>query len=205
MVKDQSVDEATRIFDDAVQALVGPRTKRVRTDDGRIVIATAPSIYREMQESTAGQMGSALGGSARSLPPVWVACLDWLNEVERTVREWVGHRTVPEGLTEVTLWTWTPEQVPIVLAWAEKVDRWARTAEQLLDARSRFPVEAPCPECGVERVTVTTDDGTPGTRPALAVSTVGARCDACETWWGRDQLFALAEQIGAAALEGIAS
>lgn len=197
-----TTSEATRILDDAMNALLGPRTKRVRTDDGRVIVATAPSIYTEMRDSTAGQMGTRVGGKARSLPPAWVGCLDWLVKVETVVREWSGVRDVAAGFDLIGNRVWVPEDVPAVLAMAVEIGDWVADAERLLDARAQFPVTGACPECGVERVAVSTDDGGTGWRPALLVSVAGGKCEACGHWWAADELADLAAAVGAVSMVG---
>lgn len=192
--------EAVRMLDDAVTALLGPRTRRIVTDEGRVVIATAPSIYTEMQESTAGQTGTGLGSAHRSLPPVWLGCVDWLRKLDHTVQEWVGMRTVPDALAEVLRWSWTPEQVPIVLLWAQTIREAVQEAEQLLDSRHDFPLSAPCPICEAVKVEAVDDCGDAVHRPAVRVSMAGAKCQGCGHRWGPDELLTLAAAVGAGPL-----
>ncbi|MDV8024961.1 hypothetical protein [Rhodococcus sp. IEGM 1330] len=183
---------ATHALEDAIHRLIGPR---------RGVVANAvhigPSLYANMRSDIAGQQGTGLGNAARSLPPAWLAAIDWLHDVERTVHGWWidTDASTESRLDSLSRWQWQKADLVQVEDMTARVAEWVRRAERLLDARASFPVTGNCPECHVA-VTKSIDAcGETVRSPVLRASVSGAHCQACDASWPADQLWALADLV----------
>lgn len=194
-----------RLFEDAAYRLTGTRTKLIVDDLGNRVVATASSLYAEMEENIAGQQGTSFGGVARSMPPCWLDGVDWMMRVDRTVAGWVYdlEGNTFDKLTFLLAWTFTPEESTKLAGWGADLLGFVESAEALLDARRSFGVSAPCPECHTPEVARPDERGDMVRRPALQVSSRGAKCLSCGARWDAENLLVLAREIACAHLDGI--
>ena len=202
---DESLHAARRAFDDAVQLLTGPRIDIKIDDTGNRIVCTSGSLYAEMTENLAGQQGTAHGGVARSLPPVWVDGLDWIVLVDNTVTAWApgSDGGTATRLAYLADWSWRPQDAVWLQAAAMEIRTWVESAEELIAGRNRFTLAAACPACGETHVTRTDADGEHVRTPVLQVSRSGASCAACGHEWGLDRLMWLARTLGCDPLDGI--
>ncbi|WP_430332729.1 DUF7341 domain-containing protein [Rhodococcus sp. ACT016] len=196
---------AWRAFDDAVATLTGPRHQIRSDDDGNRLVATAGSLYDEMQDNLSGQQGTAFGGVARSMPPLWVDGVDWLRRVDDTVAVWApgATGTTSDKLTYLLGWTWQPADYLWLSTAAAEIQTWVVDAEELIAGRGRFTVSAACPACGESEIVRVDNDGEHVRGPVLQVSMAGASCLACHHEWGLEYALALAKTIGCDPLDGI--
>jgi len=195
-------------LDDAVQDLIGVRhgTITVDTPGGGTTIRAVyrDSVYTEMVAALPGGQGTQLGSTARSMPPLWVDGLIWLNEVHATIDVWVrtyqlrADLTVTEQLDALTALTWRPQDVPLVQDHADSIRRWVRTATSLIDGEEQRKMElcAPCPQCET-RFTYRKDSGGDLVRlAALSMTVKGCVCLVCHAEWGPQLYEHLAAVLG---------
>ncbi|QDP09767.1 hypothetical protein FNU77_08580 [Prescottella equi] len=201
---DDHLRASWREFDDAVAALTGPRHQIRVDDDGNRLVCTAGSLYDEMQDNLAGQQGTAFGGVARSMPPLWVDGVDWLRRVDDTVTIWApgATGTTHDKLTYLLGWSWMPADFLWLRTAATEIQSWVVDAEDLIAGRGRFSVSAACPACGESEIVRVVDDEHVRT-PVLQVSMKGASCLACHHEWGIEYALALARTLGCDPLDGI--
>jgi len=195
-------------LDDAVQDLIGVRhgTITVDTPSGGTTIRAVyrDSVYTEMVAALPGGQGTQLGSTARSMPPLWVDGLIWLNDVHATIDVWVhtyqlrADLTVTEQLDALTALTWRPQDVPLVQDHADTIRRWVRTATTLIDGEEQRKMElcAPCPQCET-RFTYRKDSGGDVVRlAALSMTVKGCVCLVCHAEWGPQLYEHLAAVLG---------
>ncbi len=194
-------------LDDAVQDLIGVRhgTITVDTPTGTTIRAVyRDSVYTEMVAALPGGQGTQLGSTARSMPPLWVDGLIWLNDVHATIDVWVRtyqlrtDLTVTEQLDALTALTWRPQDVPLVQDHADSIRRWVRTATTLIDGEEQRKMElcAPCPQCET-RFTYRKDSGGDVVRlAALSMTVKGCVCLVCHAEWGPQLYEHLAAVLG---------
>lgn len=196
---------ARHVLDGAVTALIGPRRRVHLGDNGQRLIATAPSVYQEIRDNLAGQQGTAFGGVARSMPPLWVDGVDWLRRVDDTVTVWAPDATgaTHDKLTYLLGWSWMPADFLWLSTAASEIQTWIVDAEDLIAGRGRFTVSAPCPACGETEIVRIDADGEHVRAPVLQVSMKGTSCLACHHEWGIEYALALARTLGCDPLDGI--
>ncbi len=196
-------------LDDAVQDLIGVRhgTITVDTPNGATIRAVyRDSVYTEMVAALPGGQGTQLGSTARSMPPLRVDALDWLNEVHATIGDWVrtyqlrADFTVTEQLDALTALTWRPQDVPMIQDHADNIRRWVRTATTLIDGEEQRKMElvSPCPACGVRTVYRKDSCGDTVRQAALSLTTTGCVCLACRHDWAPQYFQHLAAVLGCA-------
>lgn len=172
--------------DASVDSLTAPKMQRNTTEAGVTRTVTRASLYVEMSESLQAARGTAFGGSARSLPPVWLDGLDWIRTVDNTVRSWwpAAELTTVERLDEVTQAAWRPQDTGDVVRYAKKIEQWVKSGQALLgEAEDSFDLRAACPACS-ERWIVRTDALGEHLRvPVLTVTALGCSCQACGHHW----------------------
>jgi len=194
-------------LDDAVQDLIGVRhgTITVDTPTGTTIRAVyRDSVYTEMLAALPGGQGTQLGSTARSMPPLWVDGLIWLNDVHATIDVWVHtyqlrtDLTVTEQLDALTALTWRPQDVPLVQDHADTIRRWVRNGTTLIDGEEQRKMElcAPCPQCET-RFTYRKDSGGDLVRlAALSMTVKGCVCLVCHAEWGPQLYEHLAAVLG---------
>ncbi len=194
-------------LDDAVQDLIGVRhgTITVDTPTGTTIRAVyRDSVYTEMVAALPGGQGTQLGSTARSMPPLWVDGLIWLNDVHATIDVWVhtyqlrADLTVTEQLDALTALTWRPQDVPLVQDHADTIRRWVRNGTTLIDGEEQRKMElcAPCPQCET-RFTYRKDSGGDVVRlAALSMTVKGCVCLVCHAEWGPQLYEHLAAVLG---------
>jgi len=195
-------------LDDAVQDLIGVRhgTITVDTPGGGTTIRAVyrDSVYTEMVAALPGGQGTQLGSTARSMPPLWVDGLIWLNDVHATIDVWVHtyqlgtDLTVTEQLDALTALTWRPQDVSLVQDHADTIRRWVRNATTLIDGEEQRKMElcAPCPQCET-RFTYRKDSGGDLVRlAALSMTVKGCVCLVCHAEWGPQLYEHLAAVLG---------
>ncbi|QXW04025.1 DUF7341 domain-containing protein [Rhodococcus globerulus] len=195
---------ALRHLDDAISALTAPKV-RTHKAAGRTRVITKPSIYAEMLENIRGQQGTSFGGVARSMPPLWVDGVDWINKVDSTVQGWWpstgGTLSRLEAFHKAS---WRPQDTNFLDGASEMINDWVTAAESLLDGgRDHFTLNAPCPTCGEAWVYRKDALGENVRAPALNVSNMGCNCLACGHHWGFEYFTHLAKVIDCAPLEGV--
>jgi len=195
-------------LDDAVQDLIGVRhgTITVDTPGGGTTIRAVyrDSVYTEMVAALPGGQGTQLGSTARSMPPLWVDGLIWLNEVHATIDVWVHtyqlgtDLTVTEQLDALTALTWRPQDVPLVQDHADSIRRWVRNGTTLIDGEEQRKMElvSPCPACGVRTVYRKDSGGDTVRQAALSLTTTGCVCLACRHDWAPQYFQHLAAVLG---------
>ncbi|MET8314828.1 hypothetical protein ABZU78_11975 [Rhodococcus erythropolis] len=197
---------ALRNLDDAISSLVAPKVRTHRAE-GISRIITKPSIYSEMVENTQGQQGTSHGGVARSMPPLWVDGVDWINKVDSTVHQWWPETgNTLSRLEALNKASWRPQDSNFLDDVSKMINDWVSTAESLLDGgRDHFTLTAPCPACG-EKWTYRRDALGENVRvPVLNVSNMGCSCQACGHHWGFEYFTHLAKVIDCTPLEGVIS
>lgn len=203
----ETVAFTTTQFHDAINALVGMRKGTIHTDHGRR-IGVRDSRYTEITADIRGQQGTELGGVARSMPPLWVDAIDWLNKVDTTVAEWIGENgtgSTPDRLYSLTEKTWRPQDVPMLQRMTDNIDRWCKRADVLLDppAKHQWELAASCPACDTKTVHRPDAGGEWVRQAALAVNEDGCVCLSCDTRWSPDYFKFLAAAIGCPLPEGV--
>jgi hypothetical protein len=203
----QSVGYTTTEFHDAVHDLVGMRKGSIDTDSGRRV-GVRDSRYAEMTADIKGQQGTDLGGVARSMPPLWVDAVDWLEKVDTAVADWVGEfgrASTPDRLYSLSERTWRPQDVPMLQRMTENILRWCKKADFLLDPpeRHQWELVAPCPACESQTVYRPDSGGEWVRQAALAVNEEGCVCLSCDAKWSPDYFRFLASAIGCPLPEGV--
>lgn len=196
--EDMYLPGALQKLDDAIQGLTAPQTRVHRTDTTSQIV-TKPSVYSEMLESVQGAQGSALGGVARSMPPVWVDGVDWINKVDKAVRDWWPAQADTIGrLEQMVAAAWRPQDTEFLQHTADTIMKWTADAEALLDGGwATFSLTAPCPTCGEQWVYRKDALGENVRTPALTVTSAGCSCLACAHHWGVEYFGHLAKVIGA--------
>lgn len=195
-------------LDDAVQDLIGVRHGTITVDTPNGGTTTRPvyrdSVYTEMVAALPGDQGTQLGSAARSMPPLRVDALDWLNDVHATVDLWVdiyelhSYETVTEQLDALTGLTWRPQDVQLVHDLVFMIRRWVRTATSLIDGEEQRKMElcAPCPACGTKTVYRKDSGGDTVRQAALSLTTTGCVCLACRHDWAPQYFQHLAAVLG---------
>ncbi|MDJ0403995.1 hypothetical protein QNA23_10920 [Rhodococcus erythropolis] len=203
----ERLDAALRAFDDAAHALIGPRFQVRIAPDGRRIVMTAPSVYDEMTAEMAGRQGTAFGGVARSLPPLWVDGVDFFREVDGEVAAWAPGELggTPARLNYLLGWAWTPLDVVQLDTYSAYLMRWVSLASELIEGRGAFPLAAPCPKCQASEVVHVDNAGEHVRKPALEVSMRGAECHVCGEVWEPRNLTLLAAALRCAPLAGVVS
>lgn len=188
MVERAEFLDVWRRFETVVADIAVDRT--LVTDGGQYV--SGPSMYQEVRNNLAGEQGARKGGAAaRSMPPLWVAGLDWLESVDKVARR-LGYGQ----LIEVLDGRWAPEQVgELDQAEGELRSLHARGG-LLLASRTSFEVDAPCPACEVRTLRRADDAGDEIAVKSLVVSLGGGMCRACGMSWAPEELYGLAEMVG---------
>ena len=200
----ENLPEALRNLNTAVNALVAPQAQTIATDDGPRIV-TKPSIYTEMVESTQAARGTALGGAARSLPPIWIDGCDWLRKVDDTVKAWwpAAKAGTVERLDALTGASWRPQDSQYLEQVAAAITGWVTEADALLDGRTHFSLDAPCPACGEKWITNVDALGEHVRAAALNVTSMGCSCAACGHHWGLEYFMHLAKVIDCTPIEGV--
>ena len=195
---------ALRHLDDAISALTAPKA-RAHNAAGRSRIITKPSIYAEMLENLQGQQGTSFGGVARSMPPLWVDGVDWINKVDSTVHQWWPEQgDTLSRLEAFNRASWRPQDTNFLDGAASMINNWVSAAESLLDGgRDHFTLNAACPACAEHWVYRKDALGENVRVPALNVSNMGCSCQACGHHWGFEYFTHLAKVIDCAPLEGV--
>lgn len=205
--RNQTVGYTTTEFHDAVHDLVGMRTGTVETETGNRV-GVRDSRYTEIMADIQGQQGTAFGGVARSMPPLWVDAVDWLKTVDATVAEWSGDHgraSTPDRLFSLSELSWRPQDVPLLQRMTESILRWCKKADVLLDPpeKHQWELVAPCPACDAKTVHRPDSGGEWVRQAALTVNADGCVCLACETKWSPIYFQFLARTIGCDLPEGV--
>lgn len=197
---------ALQELDDAIHRMTAPHTRVHRTDTTSKIISK-PSLYAEMLASVQGAQGSALGGVARSMPPVWLDGVDWIKKVDSSVKEWWPSKgNTVSRLEELVKAGWRPQDTEQVQHMADSLTRWALEAESLLDGgRDSFALSAPCPACGESWVYKRDALGENVRVATLTVTGLGCNCLSCGHHWGMEYFTHLAAVIDCAPLEGVVS
>lgn len=202
--QDEYLPSALRNLDDAISSLTAPKVRTHKTE-GISRIITKPSIYAEMLDNIQGQQGTSFGGVARSMPPLWVDGVDWINKVDSTVQEWWP--STGDTLSRLEAFhkaSWRPQDSNFLDGASEMINDWVTAAESLLDGgRDHFTLNAPCPTCGEAWVYRKDALGENVRAPALNVSNMGCNCLACGHHWGFEYFTHLAKVIDCAPLEGV--
>ena len=203
----ETVAYTTTGFHDAINDLVGMRKGTIHTDHGRR-IGVRDSRYTEMTADIRGQQGTDLGGVARSMPPLWVDAIDWLNKVDNTVAEWIGENgtgSTPDRLYSLSERTWRPQDVSMLKRMTDTIERWCNRADVLLDPpdKHQWELVAPCPACDAKTVHRPDSGGEWVRQAALAVNEDGCVCLSCDARWSPDYFKFLAAAIGCPLPEGV--
>lgn len=188
---DEHLHAAITELDTATQRLIGPRTGH----GGH----WAPSIWTQMNEAIdeAGQAGRA--GSRNPAIPINLDITDWIHTIEKTTRQWAGHRDDPHHIlnTQCDHRHWRPQDAAEIRNRANTIHTWCRTAEEILAPRSTMDVVGACPECQTATVWRPNQFGENCKTAALKLNTDGCVCLHCGTRWDRDAIGLLATILGA--------
>ncbi len=207
-VEHEHVSYAKSMLLDAIDALIGLQRTTVTTDAGTRIVAL-PSKYSEMRASVEGAQGTAFGGVARSMPPLWVGAVDWLTMVDAEVREWTPNsprgRDTFDRLHDLGEYAWRPQDTEIMQHYSGVLQAWAKLAHELLnpDETHRWELTAACPACGVKTVHRKDSGGEYVSQAALQVTADGCICTACKTAWGPQYFTHLAAVLGCTTPEGV--
>lgn len=190
---------------------VGLLGKRVDDLVGPSVLATGlpgPSVYDQVVEClpTGGVWSKGKGNNRRSIPPVWVSGMAWVEDMDGHSVGWTtptpwGAR-YPGGLHDPAplrlLWLSEqhprPQDVAVVRRWVAVLDSLFASAVKLLDP-VRFTIAAPCPECGASSVDLPDDLGEMVAHPSLRVRSESADCGACGAIWRGGEVLDLAAAV----------
>ena len=119
-----------------------------------------------------------------STAPLWVSGLDWIREVELTVRGWLPKEQgdTLDLLRALPKQKWTPAQADAVDEIVRTIRRWIRSAKRLLSTESEMEFRQPCPSCG-ERYRYRHEAGEDIKMPVVTVTTTEVVCSACDSEW----------------------
>ncbi|WP_052061926.1 DUF7341 domain-containing protein [Rhodococcoides fascians] len=203
----EHVSYAATVFTEAVDDLIGLQRTTVTTDSGPRIVAL-PSRYAEIVSSIAGAQGTAFGGVARSMPPLWVDAVDWLTLVDGEVREWTPHSLATDTvvrLRDLVEHPWRPQDVDLLQHYTQTLQIWTRRAHDLLnpDETHRWELTAACPACNVKTVHRKDSAGDYVRQAALQITADGCKCTACHTTWGPQYFTHLAAVLGCTTPEGV--
>ncbi|QWS68241.1 ribbon-helix-helix DNA binding domain protein [Gordonia phage VanLee] len=194
----------------AVHRLIDPRLRlRSYREAGSIdlkrEVHQIPSILEEVRLSLGGlEEGVSGAGTARSVPPLWMDALRWLNEIDYESRSWCRHHgiTARPGARAATVLgalaahKFRPQDERKVVNYTSHVTRWASEGVRLLGG-ARFGLrDTACPDCGTRTVRRQNAEGEWGTTEALEVSVEGARCLSCHRHWDASSFEHLGRILG---------
>lgn len=192
-------------FDDAVQDLVGVRSTVIE-QAGKQRHVILPSLYDELEESRhdGAQPGAVTSRPVHeSKPPMNLAPVSLLHEIDKRVREWWPHTPADDSGRAVTVrrlhalvdYRWAPEDVAALRSMTRQVEAWTQRVRDQLDRGHRWTLKAACPVCGEEWFVVDRG-GEQVVKPALTVTIDGGLCGACGATWGKDELALLGQLVG---------
>lgn len=192
---------------DAIDGLIGLQRQTVTTDAGTRIVAL-PSKYTEMWASIEGAQGTAFGGVARSMPPLWVDAIDWITKVDTEVKDWTPNtqgRDTFGRLHDLADHPWRPQDTELMQHYTSRLDAFTKRAHELLnpDETHRWELTAACPACGVKTVHRKDSAGEYVRQAALQVTADGCICTACRTQWGPAYFTHLAAVLGCTTPEGV--
>jgi hypothetical protein len=211
--QDGNLPAAKRALEDAVAALIDPRSQLV---DGRL--EWTDSLYVQLQESLPGNQGTG-EGTARSLPPLWADAMDTLMQIDSTVSAWQKDPGVFDGdlshdrpptpetvrrLRLIIARSWRPQDTRSMEQIAGVVKEWVADIEALFinePVRALWAAEgggfAACPHCGKTMAKKRDRCGEMVQYPALQVCADGStRCGGCKTVWGPEQAMWVCRMLG---------
>ncbi|NIL77625.1 hypothetical protein RhoFasB10_03772 [Rhodococcus sp. B10] len=187
---------AITALDDAIHDLIKVQT--MRDADGQVY--TAPNLYVQLKTALHGQQSGEGKSAFRSRPSVWIAGLDLVERIERTVAEWAApHRGHTLSLlADLPHMGWRPQDSSELQKWALTIRGWVKTINNLLDGVSEVEVTGACPQCEAKTVWRRDDLDENVKQPALLVTAQEARCLSCGTVWPPTSFELLAAAIGCA-------
>ena len=180
MTNPETLSDFVNQMDDAVHDLTSPRHEVVQ---GHIV--SELSLLDEIAESVHGAYNAVDSRKAfKSTAPLWVSGLDWIREVELTVRGWLPQEPgdTLDLLRALPKQKWTPAQADAVDEIVRTIRRWIRSAKRLLSTESEMEFRQPCPTCG-ERYRYRHEAGEDIKMPVVTVTTTEVVCSACDSEW----------------------
>jgi hypothetical protein len=210
-----------------VDRLTRPTPQVIDTDDGLKRVKQDGLLQQLRQAVFSGLEGTGGSSAFGSKPPLDAGAADLLNLIDTqaaTVLRAVDPKPTPMGETEVYVRLWAAQArddqmfrigIPATSISGEVfsellditayrlVTLWVTKIEAFFDPPALGEITAPCPECGVERITRIID-GTPVHPWALNLrrdrrtgNTIDAVCLNCGREWQRTDLMRLAALVGA--------
>lgn len=173
----EKVTHAVNLLDQAVTALVGPRSDWI---GGKYV--TRPSRYTELRDNLAGQQGSH-GAHARSMPVLWIDAMRLLMEIDETVAQWAKGSGTADRLTKACEASWRPQDLWLIAAYTKACLVWNAHIDELLDPKRVWTLPDPCPSCGKEWIYRPDSAGETVRVRALSVTVEKGSCRGCREEW----------------------
>ncbi|MDT0223478.1 hypothetical protein [Gordonia sp. AC31] len=180
-----------------------------RRHEERLVALTAQvdwndSLYEQLAAMIAGAQGTQLGGTARSMPPLWVDAADLITTIDRDIAALEPEPgTTIERLHRIADRGWRPQDVDHIDNLTAQITRWAQSIQDLLDPPKRKALPNPCPHCNTAIVYRKDSAGEVVRQPALQIGPHGCECQNCYTNWGPGYFRHLAAVLGYPLPEGV--
>jgi len=200
--EDGSLALASSRLSDAVAALAEPLWEHTRQ---------VPPLYDRVRSTLAGGRTGAQGRRvATSRAPLRADILNWLVEVDGSVRLWASEFSefchfgnfpsfkggTVDRLRALRDLPWRPQDCGLMSRRSRVIERWAVAAAGLVEHTPVVALEHPCPRCE-KRWFYRRDSGGDRVRArALSVSEHGARCGACGAVWPPAEFGWLAQLLG---------
>ncbi|WIC40291.1 hypothetical protein SEA_HOLLIDAY_97 [Gordonia phage Holliday] len=155
------------------------------------------SLYEQLATMIAGAQGTQMGGTARSMPPLWVDATDLLTVIDREISTLEPEPgTTIDRLHRLSDRTWRPQDVDHIERLTAQVLRWAHSIQDLLTPPERKALPNPCPHCDTKVVYRKDSAGETVRQPALQIGAYGCECQNCHTVWAPDLFKHLAAVLG---------
>ncbi|MEE3066600.1 MAG: hypothetical protein VYA67_22105 [Actinomycetota bacterium] len=222
---EQDLNDAIEKLRAAIANLIDPRP--LTTDDGTQWL---DSLYDQLTAAIPGQF---LGryGLAKSQPPLWIAAIDTLNDIDTKTRTWQPNpnhptptlATYPNYLINALntdqpthrrlhlrrTRTWTTNDTKTINTITNQITQATQKIETLFTENHTKHLPAPCPACEAQIVYRTDDAGERVRQPALQITTtpegtlIGCQCQNCKYVWGPERFRILAQVLGYPLPEGV--
>lgn len=203
---DGQLPAARTNLDHAITALIDPRPQTSHTGE----IQWSDSLYDQLVEAIPG---SYLGrsGAPKSQPPLWIAAVDTLKEIDTAICGWQPEildrnpliRAAIQRLGVLRLKTWRPQDVEHLQRITADLNRFTLKIEQLFTENHTKHLPAPCPACNTKTIYRTDDAGEKVRQPALQIGVLGCECMNCHHIWGPALFMHLARVLGYQLPEGV--
>ena len=120
-----------------------------------------------------------------SRPPGRIDVIDWLCAVDREVTRWAGRTggTV-DALRELAGWSWTPDDVEVLVERTGQLHRWCIDAADLLGiGETRVPLRMNCPSCGARWARTGRGEDRRRIDALVVHGEAGVECRSCTAFW----------------------